>query len=326
MSYSYSQLEQLWTNAGGSPSLAPVMAAIALAESGGNPNAVNYNTNGTVDRGLWQINSIWGSLSTFDVTTNAESAVNVYNQQGITAWSTYNNGAYQQFLQGGSVATDTAATTAASGTPQSTNPGTSLNPATALDNIGELFHGVAQGLNYLFWVFQPGQGWRFVMGVGGVVSGVGAAKLYMSPSVSNEKNATFPAAILLTGVSLLFLYMTLRAWPVDGSKRAIRPAAYAVMILKGEKPPAGPQAPDNTDAIQLGLETIASIWIVSKVAQGVSGIAGAAGALGGLWNALKGIFKGGGDVPPVEAVAGDVSLTVPNYPGLTTTGGGGSTV
>lgn len=324
--FTYSQLEQLWINAGGSSAVAPVMAAIAMAESGGKSDAVNQNGNGTTDRGLWQINSIWGNLSTFDVTTNADAAVAVYNQQGITAWSTYNNGNYKQFLQGGSVPTGTA-DTAASATPSSTNPGTSLNPIDALNNINALFHGVAQGLNYLFWIFQPGQGWRFVMGVGGVASGVGAAKLYMSPSVSNEKSATFPAAILLTGVSLLFLYMTLRAWPVTTDNKAIRPAAYAVMILKGEKPEAGPSGADNTDAIQLGLETIASIWIVSKVAQGVSGIAGAAGALGGIWAAIKGLFKSGGsgggpEIPPIEAA----SLTVPNYPGLTTTGSGTETV
>jgi len=39
MSYSFSQLESLWTGAGGSTTLAPVMAAIAMAESGGNAAA-----------------------------------------------------------------------------------------------------------------------------------------------------------------------------------------------------------------------------------------------------------------------------------------------
>jgi hypothetical protein len=203
-------------------------------------------------------------------------------------------------------------------TDSTTNPGTSLNPLDALNDMSQLFHGIAQGLNYLFWMFEPGQGWRFAMGVGGVASGIGAAKLYTSPSVANEKSAAFPAAILLTGVSLLMIYMTLRAWPVDSNRHAIRPAAYVVMILKGEKPPPGPAASDNTDAIQLGLEAIASIWIVSKVAQGISGVAGAAGALGGLWAGIKKFFGGSGgsapEVPPIEGVA----LSVPNYPGLTT--------
>jgi Lysozyme like domain len=316
--YTYSQLEQMWVNAGGSSALAPVMAAIALAESGGSSTAVNYNTNGTIDRGLWQINSIWGNLSTFDPTANAVSAVKVYQQQGLTAWATYNSGVYKQFDQGASGASVTSDTSSAASTPSSPNPGTSLNPAEALQNIGSLFHGVAQGLNMAFWIFQPGQGWRFIMLVGGVGSGIGAAKLYTSPSMSEEKSGTFPAAILLTGIALLCLYMTLRAWPVDSSGDAIRPAAYAVMILKGEKPPAGPPAPDNTGAIQLGLETLASIWIVSKVASGISGVAGAAGALGGIWSWLKGLLGGsggGGELPEVP----DVALSAPDYPGLSTT-------
>lgn len=39
------------------PSMAPIMAGIALHESAGNPNAVHQNTNGTVDIGLAQVNS-----------------------------------------------------------------------------------------------------------------------------------------------------------------------------------------------------------------------------------------------------------------------------
>src|ERR1044072_4069643 len=37
--------------------------AIALAESGCNPAALGHNTNGTTDRGLWQINSIHTGVS-----------------------------------------------------------------------------------------------------------------------------------------------------------------------------------------------------------------------------------------------------------------------
>ena len=49
--YTYSQLMQLWTNAGGSAALAPLAAGIALVESSGNPSA--YNPSGA--SGLWQI-------------------------------------------------------------------------------------------------------------------------------------------------------------------------------------------------------------------------------------------------------------------------------
>jgi hypothetical protein len=99
--YSYAQLEGLWTSAGGSAAEAPIMAAIAMAESGGGANSTNSNSNGTIDRGLWQINSIWGGLSTFDPNANAKAAVHIRGVQGLKAWSTYNNGAYRRFLKNG---------------------------------------------------------------------------------------------------------------------------------------------------------------------------------------------------------------------------------
>lgn len=101
-------LAQLWISNGGDPRLANTMAAIAMAESGGNPQATNSNTNGTEDRGLWQINSIWSQFnpqSLFDPNYNARAAVAVEKAQGLTAWSTYNSGAYKQFLGQASSAT-----------------------------------------------------------------------------------------------------------------------------------------------------------------------------------------------------------------------------
>jgi hypothetical protein len=78
-SYTFSQIEGIWIAAGGNKLNAPMAAAIALAESGGNPNATNDNGNGSVDRGLWQINSVHGSQSTYDVTANARAAVQISN-------------------------------------------------------------------------------------------------------------------------------------------------------------------------------------------------------------------------------------------------------
>jgi len=37
--------------------------AVALAESNGNPDAIDHDGNGTVDRGLWQINSVHTQFS-----------------------------------------------------------------------------------------------------------------------------------------------------------------------------------------------------------------------------------------------------------------------
>jgi len=121
--YSFSQLQDLWKSVGGSAPAAVMAAAIAMAESGGNSSAVNHNSNGTTDRGLWQINSIHGSLSTFDPVANARAAVQISNNGSTwrpwcTAWSsgkcsgTYlGSGApYQKFMPSGSQSTGSSST------------------------------------------------------------------------------------------------------------------------------------------------------------------------------------------------------------------------
>jgi TP901 family phage tail tape measure protein len=91
----------LWTRAGGSPGAANLAAAVAMAESGGKTNAVNRNTDGSIDRGLWQINSVHGALSTFSPFGNARAAVKI-SSKGTNwhPWVTYNTGAYRKFLDG----------------------------------------------------------------------------------------------------------------------------------------------------------------------------------------------------------------------------------
>jgi hypothetical protein len=89
-------LERLWESAGGSPSAAFLAAEVAMAESGGRQYASLYNTNGTTDRGYFQINSVHGSLSTFDPAGNARAAVAI-SQNGAdwSPWTTYDTGAYR---------------------------------------------------------------------------------------------------------------------------------------------------------------------------------------------------------------------------------------
>ena len=92
---SCSGLERLWEQAGGRPAAAFLAAEIAKAESSGRQYASLYNTNGTTDRGYWQINSVHGSLSTFGAYANARSAVLISgNGTDWTPWTTYNTGAY----------------------------------------------------------------------------------------------------------------------------------------------------------------------------------------------------------------------------------------
>lgn len=100
---SYSQLEGLWDKAGGKQSMAPLMAAIAEAESSG--DITNRNSSGA--SGLWQIlmpsNAGYvpgGAGNVFNPLDNAIAAVRILKSQGLGAWVTYTSGAYKQFLHG----------------------------------------------------------------------------------------------------------------------------------------------------------------------------------------------------------------------------------
>jgi hypothetical protein len=102
----YAQLEGAWVQGGGSAALAPLMAAIAEAESGGNPNATNpTDNNGTqTSWGLWQISNgthTAPSPNWNDPVTNAQLAVQKLSSQGLGAWGTYTSGAYKAFLAPG---------------------------------------------------------------------------------------------------------------------------------------------------------------------------------------------------------------------------------
>jgi hypothetical protein len=101
LSYSKNEIERLWVQEGGDPKAAPTAAAVALAESGGNASATNHNTNGSVDKGLFQINSIHGQLSSYDLTRNVRAAVKISNGgRDWSPWVTYKTGAFKKFLAG----------------------------------------------------------------------------------------------------------------------------------------------------------------------------------------------------------------------------------
>jgi Lysozyme like domain len=91
-----SGLEDLWKASGGTPGAAFTAAEIAMAESSGQQYATMHNTNGTTDRGYFQVNSIWGALSTYDAMGNARAAVQIsHNGTDWSPWVTFNNGMYQ---------------------------------------------------------------------------------------------------------------------------------------------------------------------------------------------------------------------------------------
>jgi hypothetical protein len=69
---------------------------IVSHESGGNAHALNYNSNGSTDAGLWQINNVnWGQCSEgkapCDANVNLNCAIKVYQWGGNTfkLWSTH---------------------------------------------------------------------------------------------------------------------------------------------------------------------------------------------------------------------------------------------
>lgn len=73
------------------PDLAARMTCIAYEESKFKLDAVNYNnTNGTIDSGIFQINSIWSKKckNLLDLHDNIKCAIFVYKKQGLKAWST----------------------------------------------------------------------------------------------------------------------------------------------------------------------------------------------------------------------------------------------
>jgi Lysozyme like domain len=102
--YGFRQLEELWAAAGGAQKDAPLMASIALAESGGSPTA--HNPSGAT--GLWQIllpvNANYvpgGAANATNPLANAKAAVAILRSQGPKAWETYTSGAYKRYLPSG---------------------------------------------------------------------------------------------------------------------------------------------------------------------------------------------------------------------------------
>lgn len=116
---SYGGLENAWIQAKGPRSLAPLMAAIAEAESNGELNASNPEG----AEGPWQIKGQIVPGNIFNLMVNAENAVAKWRTQGLGAWETYTTGAYRKYLNGSvppSAATGGGSAAAASAKPIAT--------------------------------------------------------------------------------------------------------------------------------------------------------------------------------------------------------------
>jgi hypothetical protein len=123
--------------------------AVALAESGGNPNATHSNTNGSIDYGLWQINSVHSSLlqsGTWSTPSdNARMAYSVWQGSGWKAWTTYTSGAYLTNMGRAALASgspDLSASTGASGA------STASNPLSDLGSVGNAITWLSTAANW----------------------------------------------------------------------------------------------------------------------------------------------------------------------------------
>src|SRR5580765_197332 len=166
MAYTFDQLVAYARQAGFPPDQAPTAAAVALAESSGNPDATHANGNRSTDFGLWQINSVHGQLlagqNWRDPVANARMAFSVWQGSGWRAWTTYNTGAYRRYLNGtapgggggGGLAALVPGLGGALGAPAATPGGVpaaagggGFDPfagiTAALDGIGSSFQGIA---------------------------------------------------------------------------------------------------------------------------------------------------------------------------------------
>lgn len=95
---SEAEVASLVARAGFAESEIPRMVCTAKYESGFYERASHRNRNGTVDRGLFQVNSVHlqgtpgcprSADALFDAATNARCAFSIYSLQGIGAWYGY---------------------------------------------------------------------------------------------------------------------------------------------------------------------------------------------------------------------------------------------
>ncbi len=110
MALSNEQIRQVLRQAGWPEFLIPIMAAIGLGESNGDPTITRYRRAGQGQRlpeasiGLFQINLLahpeYSAANLTDPVNNARAALQIYQQQGLRAWGSYTDGRYRQYLVG----------------------------------------------------------------------------------------------------------------------------------------------------------------------------------------------------------------------------------
>lgn len=163
MNLSISQLVALAQAAGFSGPDLLTAVAVALAESGGNPQAYNPESaagapQGQGSFGLWQIylkaHPQFSGANLFDPGTNAAAAYSIYSSAGgFSPWSTFTSGAYQGNLAAVNAAMPQAPVMVATDGTDTT--GTTTDATTVSSGIGdgEILGIVAFG-GLAFWVLS----------------------------------------------------------------------------------------------------------------------------------------------------------------------------
>lgn len=189
MAYSFAQLEQFAIQGGFPSSLAPTMAAIAMAESSGNNVVQQGQPYSTTGWGLWQItpgNSVpqFGTdQALLNPVANAQAAFAKYKGQGLSAWTTYTSGAYLKFMQGNV-------------TPA--NDGSSGGGSSAGGVVNDILSPVVQPFEHMFDVTMNNVLYVLIVGAGLGMMGVGLV-LMLRESATASISAAVVAATRSVG-------------------------------------------------------------------------------------------------------------------------------
>lgn len=213
MALTYAQIEQVWLSAAqgtqyDTQTWAALMAAIAMAESSGNPDATNPTDNGGTQTswGLWQIslgNHNAPAANWNDPTENAKLAIGKLETQGLKAWGTYNSGAYKQYYSGSTPASTGAipgggsagssggtVTTGVSipgwvfwtlpwlGGIVSPDPLSSVNAANPLGSLISMSDDLAEFMKWVAWMFSPSNWLRIGAFFVGIIAMLGAGYMF----------------------------------------------------------------------------------------------------------------------------------------------------
>jgi hypothetical protein len=165
-----------------------VMAAIAMAETRGSGDTNAHNTTPPDDSyGPWQIN-MYGPLGPsrrkafglsknedlFNPLTNALAAKKIANSQGLSAWSTYNDGLYKQYMNGSAA--------------EPVDQASVETVASIPDVAGSVADVASLSLDAARWISTPNNWLRIAYVTGGLIVTVVALKTLMIPSGGKVSN------------------------------------------------------------------------------------------------------------------------------------------